>query len=181
MTRTFVAIVSAASFIGAATGAAAQSYDIDCKVILCMAGGFPAGCGDAYSYMIDRITDFPKPKPPFGVCKTSDGSSYKGADASYAYLRRDDPNGWVCPDTHMMKFNPGDDKNSNTGSAFCYTSISTRRVGDEIQTTYNGRLPADNVNFQVQVSIDKGTQSEFTSPVYRMNYKTGFIAPTVGE
>ena len=35
--------------------AVAQSYDIDCKVILCLAGGFPSGCSDAFDYMIDRI------------------------------------------------------------------------------------------------------------------------------
>jgi len=47
--------------------AAAESYDLDCAVILCLAGGFPTGCGAAYSYMIDRITSTP-PKPPFGFC-----------------------------------------------------------------------------------------------------------------
>jgi len=45
----------------------AEDYDFDCAVILCLAGGFPAGCGAAYSYMIDRITRVP-PKPPFGFC-----------------------------------------------------------------------------------------------------------------
>lgn len=47
--------------------ARAADYDIDCAVILCLAGGFPTGCATAYSYMIRRITSFP-PKPPFGFC-----------------------------------------------------------------------------------------------------------------
>lgn len=47
--------------------ARAAGYDLDCAVILCLAGGFPTGCGAAYSYMIDRITSTP-PKPPFGFC-----------------------------------------------------------------------------------------------------------------
>ena len=42
---------------------------IDCKVILCLAGGFPGGCEDAHSHMMRRITARP-PKPPFGTCHT---------------------------------------------------------------------------------------------------------------
>lgn len=45
----------------------ADAYDMDCKVILCLAGGFPSGCGDAHSYMMDRLEDG---KPPFGPCTT---------------------------------------------------------------------------------------------------------------
>lgn len=48
-------------------GVQAESYDMDCAVILCLAGGFPIGCGAAYGYMIRRITSLP-PKPPFGFC-----------------------------------------------------------------------------------------------------------------
>jgi hypothetical protein len=50
---------------GALTTAPAAAYDMDCKVILCLAGGFPSGCGDAHSYMIKRLK---KLKPPFGIC-----------------------------------------------------------------------------------------------------------------
>jgi len=42
---------------------------IDCKVILCLAGGFPTGCADALSYMMDRISRR-RPLPPFGTCHT---------------------------------------------------------------------------------------------------------------
>lgn len=45
----------------------AHAYDIDCKIILCLPGGFPSGCGDAYDTFIDRITAKP-PKPPIGHC-----------------------------------------------------------------------------------------------------------------
>lgn len=182
MIRTFAAIISAVSLFSGASGAAAQSYDMDCKVILCMAGGFPAGCGDAYTYMIDRITDFPNPKPPFGTCSQSDGTAYRGADADYAYLKRGTPAGWVCPSTHIMKFNGGGgDNNQNSGSATCYTSISTKKIsGDETQTVYHNRVPAKNVTFKVQLTIDGGTPAEYKSPVYRLNYKTGFVTPTLG-
>ena len=47
----------------------AQAYDIDCAIMLCMAGGFPpsAVCARAYRTMIRRITPWPS-LPPFGVC-----------------------------------------------------------------------------------------------------------------
>lgn len=50
---------------GAFSSAPAAAFDMDCKVILCLAGGFPSGCGDAHSYMIKRLK---KLKPPFGTC-----------------------------------------------------------------------------------------------------------------
>ncbi len=60
-----------------ASPSSAQSFDMDCKVILCLAGGFPSGCGDAHSYMLKRLRKF---KPPFGVC-TSVGSN--GSNDTY--------------------------------------------------------------------------------------------------
>lgn len=47
----------------------ARTAQIDCKVILCLAGGFPTGCADALSYMMDRISRR-RPLPPFGTCHT---------------------------------------------------------------------------------------------------------------
>ena len=47
----------------------ARAYDVDCAIILCMAGGFPpnAVCARAYRTMIRRITPWPV-QPPFGIC-----------------------------------------------------------------------------------------------------------------
>ena len=47
----------------------ARAYDIDCAIMLCMAGGFPpsAVCARAYRVMIRRITPWPS-LPPFGIC-----------------------------------------------------------------------------------------------------------------
>lgn len=54
---------------GFGTPKKAQAYDIDCAIMLCMAGGFPpsAVCARAYRTMIRRITPWPS-LPPFGVC-----------------------------------------------------------------------------------------------------------------
>ena len=47
----------------------ALAYDMDCAIMLCMAGGFPPGavCAAAYREMIRRITPWPV-LPPFGIC-----------------------------------------------------------------------------------------------------------------
>ena len=67
----FVAIVATTMALSTPVSA----YDMDCKVILCLAAGFPSGCGDARSYMFKRLK---KLKPPFGPCSGGgdDGSTY---------------------------------------------------------------------------------------------------------
>lgn len=47
----------------------ARAYDMDCAIMLCMAGGFPPGavCSAAYAEMIRRITPWPV-RPPYGIC-----------------------------------------------------------------------------------------------------------------
>lgn len=46
-----------------------SAYDMDCAIILCLAGGFPASavCTAAHAEMIRRITPWPS-LPPFGIC-----------------------------------------------------------------------------------------------------------------
>lgn len=58
-----------ASLAGLNAPQKARAYDIDCAIMLCMAGGFPpsAVCARAYRTMIRRITPWPS-LPPFGVC-----------------------------------------------------------------------------------------------------------------
>jgi len=68
MKQGFIAVVfSLTTALGAPR--VAQAYDIDCAIMLCMAGGFPpsAVCANAYRTMIRRITPWPS-LPPFGVC-----------------------------------------------------------------------------------------------------------------
>lgn len=79
LSRKLGAILLSFSLMGAALVAAptqAGAYDIDCKVILCLAGGFPSGCGDARSYMIKRLK---RAKPPFGFCAFGSGGG-EGVD-----------------------------------------------------------------------------------------------------
>ena len=64
------------SFVTASAAVPANGYDMDCKVILCLAGGFPQGCADARTYMLNRLRSFP-PQPPFGYCSGGDPSGFQ--------------------------------------------------------------------------------------------------------
>lgn len=161
--------------------AEAQAYDMDCKVILCIAGGFPAECGDAYRYMIKRITRFPKPLPPFGFCAMSDGSEYTAHDVSYNYLHRG-PQAYDCPDSKQLYYRRDDEDSGRSETAFCYTHMTRTQVGwgrdEQYQTTYHGRSPAKRVNFQLKIVVEPGTKHEYRSPLFRINYHTGYVSQT---
>lgn len=64
--RTAAVLVAGALTSGAQR---ASAYDMDCAIMLCIAGGFPAStvCSAAYAEMIRRVTPWPI-QPPFGIC-----------------------------------------------------------------------------------------------------------------
>jgi hypothetical protein len=157
----------------------AYAYDMDCKVILCIAGGFPTGCADAYSYMIKRITRFPNPLPPFGFCAMSDGSEYKAHNVDYRYLR--DRDAYDCPEGKKLFYRREESDSGNVReTAFCYTRSERKRIGwgddDLYQTIYHGRSAATPVNFELKITIEPGTEVEFKSPLFRINWNTGYLA-----
>lgn len=158
----------------------AHAYDMDCKVILCIAGGFPSGCSDAYGYMIKRITSFPKPLPPFGFCAMSDGSEYKGHDVNYRYLHRG-PEAYDCPEGKQLYYRRDDDDDGwGNETAFCYSHATTRQTGwgedRQTQTIYHNQSTANPVNFELKITIEPGTEQEFRSPLFRINYGTGYVS-----
>ena len=61
--------LTVAVILAATSPKPARAYDMDCAIMLCMAGGFPpsAVCAAAYREMIRRITPWPV-RPPFGIC-----------------------------------------------------------------------------------------------------------------
>ena len=65
--RLFIPIAAATALSVLPQSGQAQTVDMDCKVMLCLPGGFPGGCEDAKAYMLSRIRSVP-PKPPFGPC-----------------------------------------------------------------------------------------------------------------
>lgn len=76
--------------------ASAASQD-ECAIWLCLPGGFPQGCGAAYSAMIDRIEDRKPPLPDFGACAVNpppgSGSHMTFSWGMAAYV----PARQVCP------------------------------------------------------------------------------------
>lgn len=176
-----------AACVAAATSLAmsdkVHAYDMDCKVILCIAGGFPSECSDAYRYMISRITRFPNPLPPFGFCAMSDGSEYTAHDVSYSYLRRG-REAYDCPrDKKLFYSSQLDDHDRvRNETAFCYSHSTRIRTGwgrdQEYRTVYHNRSTANRVNFQLRIVVEPGTDHEFRSPLFRINYRTGYVSQT---
>lgn len=159
----------------------ANAYDMDCKVILCIAGGFPSGCSDAYAYMISRITRWPTPLPPFGFCPMSNGQEYKNYDANYSYLGGQ--SGYDCPEGLKLHYTPPyyEEDNSRDEVAFCYSHMTTDQVqlSDDTWTTeviYHNRATAIPVNFQLNIIIEPGTDVEYKSPLFRINTGTGYVS-----
>lgn len=182
--KTLVLLSGLAGVAASAEQAKAQSFDMDCKVILCIAGGFPASCGDAYAYMISRITRWPAPLPPFGFCAMSDGAEYKGHDVDYSFINRG-PEAYDCPVGKQLYFreeyNSDDDWQRDV--TFCYTNAVTQKTGsgDDERTDiiYNNQSSAQPINFQLKITIEPGTDQEFRSPLFRINTSSGYVSQRV--
>ncbi|MEM8971015.1 MAG: hypothetical protein AAGD43_02975 [Pseudomonadota bacterium] len=99
--RRLVLLVVAASTafaFGPSDRAHAQTYQIDCAILLCLAGGWPTSepCARARAEFIRRITPWPV-EPPLQIWRCPMGASYKpGSDQSPSarfyqiYARRSD-------------------------------------------------------------------------------------------
>ena len=72
--RTFGVVVS----VGTLWAAPAAAYPIDCAILLCLAGGFPASaeCSAAKAVFIRRITPFPI-EPPLQIWNCPMGVAYR--------------------------------------------------------------------------------------------------------
>lgn len=85
MTKVLRSALVAAAFATTAPAAAhAADYSVDCALLLCLPGGFPASepCARAYTTMIRRITPWPI-EPPLQPwrCDLSSGGGIGGAIA----------------------------------------------------------------------------------------------------
>lgn len=75
------AAIGALPFLGSANHASAQSYPIDCAILLCLSGGWPASvpCARARAEFIRRITPWPV-EPPLQIWRCPMGASYHPID-----------------------------------------------------------------------------------------------------
>lgn len=71
------AIIGAIPFLGGTNQAEAQSYPIDCAILLCLSGGWPTSvpCARARAEFIRRITPWPV-EPPLQIWRCPMGASY---------------------------------------------------------------------------------------------------------
>ena len=77
-TYTFlVTLTLVTSFVGTANRAHAQTYQIDCAILLCLSGGWPASvpCVRARAEFVRRITPWPI-EPPIQIWRCPMGASY---------------------------------------------------------------------------------------------------------
>lgn len=184
LARPGAASILAGLLIGMSCLPAAAEHDIDCAVILCMAAGFPdepsGVCDEAYDHMIDRITDVP-PKPPFGACTTSDGTTYEAAALAFARPSRQSPAGWICPEPAPMRFDEAADYRAS--SPDCYPDA------EYVPSTFEGRpgrwflgapVAAERVAYRFQITLPTGDDGAYASPVFLANPATGFSLTLTG-
>lgn len=173
---------AAAALVGAPREA--QAFDMDCKVILRMAGGFPAGCSDAYATMIDRITARP-PKPPVGVCATSDGRAY--TDHEVAFSRPSGRRAYRCPAGSQLRYHVEHVQEEGTRrEVFCYTHATTReeRCGHDCEreaVVYHGRSTPRRVDYRLRLTLEPGTAAAWRSGLIEGNRRTGEVWRTGGD
>ncbi|MEB3421513.1 hypothetical protein ACFSDD_29675 [Salipiger marinus] len=76
-TTALACVVAASSFVAAPERAQAQSYQIDCAILLCLSGGWPASepCARARAEFIRRITPWPI-EPPLQIWRCPMGASF---------------------------------------------------------------------------------------------------------
>ena len=177
--KIFVLIVTLANIAVFAKNDEAFAYDMDCKVILCIAGGFPQSCADAYRYMIERITRF-RPLPPFGFCPMSNGLEYTAHNVDYRFLHRG-PEAYDCPINTILFYSLSYEKHGQeTETAFCYSHTTSERFGwgrdQEYRTVYHNQSSPQRINFQLRITIEPGTEQEYRSPLFRINTATGYFS-----
>jgi hypothetical protein len=134
----------AALAVAAPGSAKAQDYDMDCKLLLCLPGGFPDGCGDAFDHMIDRLRDG---KSPIGFCGVAGGGAYDDYEIDYAFHRAASPSGWECPEGSTLHHSVHDEDDRQTVSVFCYESSNTVRLGDNRRAYYTGMSRPERTDF----------------------------------
>ena len=85
-----LSIAIALSFTGVAftSRAQAQTYQIDCAILLCLSGGWPASvpCARARAEFIRRITPWPV-EPPLQIWRCPMGTSYQADETESGYGR----------------------------------------------------------------------------------------------
>ena len=154
-----VPLAAAALAVFGSARAEAQDYDMDCKLLICLPGGFPSGCGDAWDHMIDRLRDG---KSPIGTCNTGSGP-YEDYEIDYDLHSATSPAGWQCPEGASLYHEVSQDGRHRTVSVFCYENRDTVRFGSDYSYYYTGRSRPERIG----MSFDMTFQPDADEP-YRI-------------
>jgi hypothetical protein len=148
--------LAAAVAIGAMapTSAAAQDYDIDCKLLLCLPAGFPGGCRDAFDHMVDRLRDG---KSPIGFCAMSDGTEYDAYDVDYGIVSASSRSGWECSPGKTLYHTTRRDDEDTVVRNFCYDNAYRHGWGEGARTRYTNTMPPARTDFAVKLTVEPGT------------------------
>lgn len=163
MTSVLFLVISITVALSTHRATAQDGYDIDCAVILCMAGGWPTEptgtCSGAQSYMIDRIKDG---KSPIGVCSTSEGGEFDDFDIDYQLNDPTVASSYTCPEgSSLFLKNP----TMNTKPiAFCYTSVSSPPNTGKCTKVYAGISKPEYADFWAKLTLSPGSAGEYISP-----------------
>ncbi|MCE8510908.1 hypothetical protein KBY28_20855 [Ruegeria pomeroyi] len=123
----------------------AQAYDIDCAIMLCMAGGFPPStvCARAFLTMIRRITPWPS-LPPFGVCTFAHVPVELGGPGGEGELDTNLPEYEWLNRTHVIWFWGRSYKERGEPQRWDWSIRSCRHDGEicrDIQRVYRSETP----------------------------------------
>jgi hypothetical protein len=156
---TVVSLIAAATIASVApNAAAAQDYDIDCKLILCLPGGFPSGCRDAYRHMIDRLRDG---KSPIGFCAMNDGTEYDAYNIDFNIVPATSSRGWECPTGKNLFHTTRRDGSRSTRQVqtFCYDRAYSYGYDEKRYTNITRPTRTD---LEVNLTVEPGTPEAFS-------------------
>lgn len=157
--------------------ARAQAVDLDCVVILCLPVGFAvSGCGQAKSYMLDRITSWP-PLPPFGFCSFQGaGGGFTPDQTNFRFLSG--PESYFCDDSRQLFIISTDEDDEGGGGsdfrATCATGSFFEDQGETSETVYINEARPTVFTYEIQIVVEEGTENEYRSPLFRGNFNGEF-------
>ncbi len=140
---------------------------MDCKLLLCLPGGFPDGCGDALDHMIDRIPDG---KSPIGTCSMAGGGEHDDYEIDYAFNGATSRDDWQCPEgTRLYHASRPVEGNRSAVDVFCYKRSNTVRLGEDARTYYTGTRRPERTDFTLDMVMNLSAETPYETGVMRFN------------
>jgi hypothetical protein len=139
------AAIAASSLFGSV--ASAQTYQVDCAILLCLAGGWPpsAACADARAVFIHRITPWPI-EPPLQIWNCPMGATFTAParlspmERFYDIVLREEPGLSVQQDPHPLVHAQSEEQADIDISGDAFDFVRSIRVFHiEVRQRVNGK------------------------------------------